>query len=225
MTLSAQNGVEFQWRQLTNGESSYVQGPYLRAPSWVRLTRTNNLFTGWHSDNGTNWTQLGSPVSINMPNDATIGLAVTAVNNSGLNTSTLDSVRIYSAATLDTDGDGMPDSYELANSFNPNSAADAAQDADVDRMTNMQEYWVGTNPRSAASVLRITSLNRMGNNLVLSFSSGIGKVYTLERAVNAPAAPWQAVTNVGPFTNGSATITNTGGATSSNSFYRLRFIH
>jgi hypothetical protein len=46
-------------------------------------------------------------------------------------------------------------------------------------------------------------------------------MYAIERTTTLPAS-WQLLTNVGPFTNGSTTLTNTGGAASSNGFYRLR---
>lgn len=51
--------------------------------------------------------------------------------------------------TLDTDHDGMPDAWETANSFNPNSAADATLDADNDGLNNRDEWRAGTNPRNA----------------------------------------------------------------------------
>jgi len=46
----------------------------------------------------------------------------------------------------DTDGDGMPDSWELLYGLNPNSSADASQDKDGDGITNLQEYEGGTSP-------------------------------------------------------------------------------
>lgn len=46
----------------------------------------------------------------------------------------------------DNDGDGMPDSWELANQLNPESGADATADADGDGVTNLAEYLGGTNP-------------------------------------------------------------------------------
>ncbi|HET6407449.1 MAG TPA: Ig-like domain-containing protein, partial [Chthoniobacteraceae bacterium] len=52
---------------------------------------------------------------------------------------------------LDTDGDGMPDSFELLHSFNPFDAADAILDADSDQLNNRQEFTTGTNPRDSDS--------------------------------------------------------------------------
>jgi len=47
---------------------------------------------------------------------------------------------------IDDDNDGMPDSFELTNSFDPFDGADAGADADGDGVTNLQEYNDGTNP-------------------------------------------------------------------------------
>ncbi|MEO1367395.1 MAG: carboxypeptidase regulatory-like domain-containing protein, partial [Acidobacteriota bacterium] len=51
----------------------------------------------------------------------------------------------------DADGDGMTDSYEEANGFDPNDPADAGQDPDGDGLTNSQEFEAGTGPRVADS--------------------------------------------------------------------------
>ncbi|MBU0677985.1 MAG: chitobiase/beta-hexosaminidase C-terminal domain-containing protein, partial [Verrucomicrobia bacterium] len=47
---------------------------------------------------------------------------------------------------VDSDGDGMPDWWEVANGFATNSAADAAQDGDSDGLDNLAEYEQGTDP-------------------------------------------------------------------------------
>ncbi|MSU85092.1 MAG: hypothetical protein EXS21_08295 [Pedosphaera sp.] len=50
------------------------------------------------------------------------------------------------APPVDTDKDGMPDSWEVDFGFNPNDASDGAKDFDKDGATNAQEYAAGTNP-------------------------------------------------------------------------------
>jgi hypothetical protein len=62
-------------------------------------------------------------------------------------------VRLHSQAVLgaDTDGDTMPDVYELNNGLNANSAADANTDLDSDGSSNLQEFRLGTNPQVADS--------------------------------------------------------------------------
>jgi subtilisin-like proprotein convertase family protein len=49
-------------------------------------------------------------------------------------------------SSLDTDGDGMPDAWELRFGLDPLNAADAALDPDGDGRTNLQEYQHGTHP-------------------------------------------------------------------------------
>jgi hypothetical protein len=68
----------------------------------------------------------------------------------------------------DTDADGMPDSYETANSFLFNNAADAAQDADGDGRTNYEEFLDGTGPRNGADSLSPPSITTPPQNQALA---------------------------------------------------------
>jgi hypothetical protein len=85
MMLTPGNGSGFQWR--TNNEPfdspSFYTGGSGAAPAWVKLVRINDLFTGYVSANGSNWTQVGSQ-TISMTNSVLVGLAVTSHNTNAL---------------------------------------------------------------------------------------------------------------------------------------------
>ena len=64
-------------------------------------------------------------------------------------TSTVQYESLAMFGVLDTDSDGLPDTWEDANSLNKNGAADALLDKDSDGLINLQEYLNGTNPSVA----------------------------------------------------------------------------
>lgn len=98
----------------------------------------------------------------------------------------VDSVLIttttFDCASIDADGDGIPDGYEIAHGLNPNDPADALLDSDGDGKSNLQEYLAGTDPRDPGSSLRITSEVRdsVSGNVTISFPSVNGLTYVVE---------------------------------------------
>ena len=54
-------------------------------------------------------------------------------------------------STVDTDGDGLPDLWEVKHKLNPKDPADAALDADADGFTNAEEYEAKTDPTDPKS--------------------------------------------------------------------------
>ena len=49
----------------------------------------------------------------------------------------------------DSDGDGLPDGWEVNHGLNPTNGGDANADPDGDGLTNAQEYAKGTNPNNS----------------------------------------------------------------------------
>ena len=48
----------------------------------------------------------------------------------------------------DSDGDGMPDDWEIAHGLNPNDPTDAIKDANGDGYTNIEKFLYGLDPRA-----------------------------------------------------------------------------
>ena len=99
MTLTFAHGAAFQRRVSpgVNTIDTQLAGP--AAPYWVKLVRTTNVFSGYVSSDGTNWTFVGSD-SVPMSNPVYAGLALTAHNNSLLNASTFTNAQVRTAPRL-----------------------------------------------------------------------------------------------------------------------------
>lgn len=60
MLVTATNALVFQARTATAGATASTSGAWMRAPYWVKLTRSGNTFTGYASPDGSAWTQIGT---------------------------------------------------------------------------------------------------------------------------------------------------------------------
>jgi hypothetical protein len=84
----------FYLRRLTTGAAvtqTTIAG--LAAPYWLKITRTGNAFNAYSSPDGVSWTLLGSD-TISMSTNVLMGLAVSAKNNTTLNTSVFQDVSV-----------------------------------------------------------------------------------------------------------------------------------
>src|SRR5208282_1062010 len=91
MTVTAGGGSAYQWRPTADHASRNTDGPSTTVPFWVKLSRTGDNFTGYVSTNGTDWQRVDS-IAIPMSKTIYVGLALSAHNNSALNSTLFDNV-------------------------------------------------------------------------------------------------------------------------------------
>ncbi|MBI1839341.1 MAG: immunoglobulin domain-containing protein, partial [Verrucomicrobia bacterium] len=112
----------------------------------------------------------------NVKTNQTGNYTVSINNVSGMNiASPAFAIRVLA----DSDGDHMPNEWELANGLNPKNPADASSDIDGDGYTALQEYWTGSDPRNASSPLRWESTQAISNQIALGFTAVSNRSYSV----------------------------------------------
>ncbi|HPA20083.1 MAG TPA: right-handed parallel beta-helix repeat-containing protein [Verrucomicrobiae bacterium] len=121
----------------------------------------------------------------------------------------------------DTDGDGMPDGWELAYR-DPWIAGDGNLDADGDGMPDGGESIAGTDPDDRESLLRILSIDRSPTGSVeLVWSSVPRKRYLVLSGTNLSLGSWRGISATNAATTGASIFTDFGGSEQSK-FYRVQ---
>ena len=163
-----------------------IPAPVITSPSTViavagtpfsyQVTVTNSASTHGAAN-------LPAGLSIN----ATSGLISGIPSTPGESGATLNATNAGGTGTLaltievlaDSDGDGMPDSWEEANGMNLLFPGDATLDTDGDSLTNLGEFLAGTDPLNPASAFRVQPFSRspVAGKLQLSWESVAGKRY------------------------------------------------
>jgi hypothetical protein len=100
LTQTASGVLDLQYRTTIDGAvtTQTLTGVPVGA-EYVELLRTNgNTFTAYYGTNGTNWTQLGSPITINgLPPTVNAGLAATSNFNPQLTDATFSNVKVVTS--------------------------------------------------------------------------------------------------------------------------------
>jgi fibronectin-binding autotransporter adhesin len=130
---------------------------------------------------------------------------------------------------LDSDGDGMPNCWEISHGLNPLDPTDANLDNDGDGFTNLQEYQAGTDPNDASSTpFYILPIVRTNNCFIVAWHTWPGTTNELQATAcgvgyktNTFAAIFSVTNTVGSVTNylDCGCVTN-----SSSRFYRVRLV-
>jgi PKD repeat protein len=119
----------------------------------------------------------------------------------------------------DSDGDHMPDAWELGNALYP-ILPDGSADSDADDANNYAEYVAGTSPHDPNETLRISSLAQpQPQTLQLSWDSVSGRWYTVYASTNL-TGPWSNIQELAGH-DGPLTVTNEHGFTLPREFLRI----
>ena len=97
----------------------------------------------------------------------------------------------------DSDGDGLPDGWELAYSLSPTNAADGGSDTDGDGFTAREEYIAGTHPGQNTSFLEVAGTEPAGVGSVIEHLAESGRLYRIYFADLLSGSAW----NWQPFAN------------------------
>lgn len=120
-------------------------------------------------------------------------------------------------ASVDTDGDGLPDDWEGTYGL-----SNAGADDDQDGMSNRAEYLAGTNPTNNASFLRVEGPVLGGGGATLSIGAVSNRTYSVQYtdSLELERVNWLKLSDVqARNTNHVESIIDTGG--NSNRFYRI----
>ncbi len=121
----------------------------------------------------------------------------------------------------DTDGDGIPDTWEDANGLNK-LVNDAALDPDQDGFNNRQEYIAGTNPQSAASRLRLASVTPGETGVEINFTAAADRSYSILYRDSLGAGPWLKLADVpAEPSDRPVAVSDSASLSQSQRFYRL----
>ncbi len=129
-----------------------------------------------------------------------------------------------STLSNDSDGDGLPDGWEMSNGLDRLSGTGvngADGDKDGDGMSNMKEFIAGTVANDSSSFLRIVSVNRLPTgSCQIVWSSVTGRKYQVWSSTNLINFS----TLGGEVTAAGATSTNLDASVGSGKFYKVQVI-
>jgi len=195
VTNTATFPIGYRWRKGGTGFAYFLLDSYTSFFTVTNVTAGSNTVSA-----NTNWTVVVSNVA-------------------SLPTSGYLSFSALLTILADSDGDGLPDTYETEYGLSPTNSLDAALDADGDGVSNRAEYDGGTNPTNVLSFLRIDSF-AAGGGATLSFFAVSNKTYAVHFTAQPGVAPWQVLERVSAHrTNRVAVVLDP--AFTTNRFYRV----
>lgn len=85
----------------------------------------------------------------------------------------------FAPIMLDSDGDGIPDEYEIAHGLDPHNAADALLDKDGDGISNRDEYLLGLNAETPDKYVWSQTINPGTGFITIAYPTIAGRSYRI----------------------------------------------
>ncbi len=196
----------------------WTLGRTLWFPLWPRGLDAANMTYRLAEPTGTGQTRAQGSIDANIlewtpdhysPSNSTIRIELVrdgiAVTN-----------KAYCIQIPGTDGDGLPNAWELERFHT--LARDGTLDYDSDRSVDFDEYIAGTCPTNREDYLHISSLRALSDAAAIEWASVTGRIYSILSATNL-FTEWK--TNGPPIIGAGAQVVVTNPAPSTRTFYRL----
>ena len=207
LAMSPDGATRLLYREASGGATSVRQAAGSAVPYWLKLVRSGNTFSGYHSPDGLAWTLVGQQVFTTMSADVYVGLAVTSRDNALLNASGFDKVNVAAAAPLQPSGTiGSKPKREAtsASAMLDGSMTTYFESADA------SGAWVGVDFGEARTITQVTFAPRkgyqgrmIGGKFQVSdtpdFSGEVADLFVIKRAPKNNAITAQAVSAAGAY--------------------------
>jgi lysophospholipase L1-like esterase len=89
-----QNGVSLRWRTADGANTGIVTVANVSPPVWLRVRRVGNVFTGFYSANGSNWSALGQPITLALPDTLLAGFAANSGSSDQLSRAGFEQINL-----------------------------------------------------------------------------------------------------------------------------------
>jgi subtilase family serine protease len=96
---SGSTDIYWIYRPTVGANVSFANTSAVTLPYWVKLVRSGNTFTSYAAADGANWVQVGATQTINMGQNAYIGMALSSDVNTSLANATFDNVSVSTPGT------------------------------------------------------------------------------------------------------------------------------
>ncbi len=128
-----------------------------------------------------------------------------------------------SGGFTDSDGDGIPDFWELLHSGTATGLT-ASADNDSDNLDNLEEYRADTDPTNSTSVLAVMAVNMDGTNVEVYWRGGSQAWQYVEcnSVLGNTSIPWQVVYSNPPPTAWTGVLIHAGAGTNDHLYYRMK---